>query len=669
MDKKKLWEQCVPVKVVQWDDLRDNDFMSKWALPKETAKKKEVEVVEDLSIDKLGTSLYIYNLFVRHHLDTVKEILQFTNEEWWHKGGVGQKCWPELERVLNTLREYRDQRFKDLPIDSPFWDVMISFDTPLTHIRLLNLMFSRRLEKAGLITIDDMLHCRTDRWENIRGIDKWHKRDYLADAMEFDWDIHHSMERRLHLAYEGHLSAAMTQALISLCDKGHETYQSLLDVLEANGYPKEEMLKDTLWQDKGGRKLMASLVLSTLEDQEFEGLPKEDLLAAFPDGLCDEKALDGLLQELQEKDEIFLERNLYFRRYLRIADFIAKRLDANTARCISYRLQGLNMEETGQQMGITKERVRQLQIKFIAKVPLVEEMRFMAQKVLYEGLSDEDFGYVFQLPVATVQFLTLFTDESFKSISIEMRREALKRVEADENLPQDLRERAKVRYEEIQKAEDIGKNVAAVSRSQLFQALLPQLAKDCITYEDLSDRYNAYVAAKYPDNKELLVTDKMYAGRIVNSIYVLTSSRKRLRYYPIPDHDYEKLFQALDLKQFEGLEISAKKLFLDHLDMMNAYDFRNYQELHNFLRKWQILEAQKEKKYLPDDISLNRVPTIYFGKTNRKKQVQRLIKKYHPTTKKELVHLVAREYGINPGSVVSGGWITGAGLGRARKAK
>ena len=74
MDKKEMWDQCVPVKVVQWDDLKDNDFMSKWAVPK-AAAKKEAEVVEDLSIDKLGTTLYIYNLFCRHRLDTVKDIL------------------------------------------------------------------------------------------------------------------------------------------------------------------------------------------------------------------------------------------------------------------------------------------------------------------------------------------------------------------------------------------------------------------------------------------------------------------------------------------------------------------------------------------------------------------------------------------------------------------
>lgn len=657
-----MWDQCVPVKVVQWDDLKDNDFMSKWALPKETAKKKEAEVVEDLSIDKLGTSLYIYNLFVRHHLDTVKEILQFTNEEWWHKGGVGQKCWPELERVLNILREYREKRFKDLPIDSPFWDVMISFDTPLTHIRMLNLTFSRRLEKAGLITIDDMLHCRSDRWENLRGIDKWHKRDYLADAMEFDWDIHHSMERRLHLDYEGHLSNDMTQSLISLCDHGHEPYQSLLDVLEANGYPAEEKIRDTLWQDKGGRQLMASLVFSTLEEQEFEGLPKEDLLAAFPERLRDEKALDGLLQELAENDEIFLERNLYFRRYLRLSDFITHRLDANTGRCISYRLQGRTLEETAHQMGITKERVRQLQGKVIAKVPLVEEMRYMDKKVLYEGLTDEDFSYVFQLPVATVSFLALFTDESARTLPKRIRRAALAQVEADESLPEDVRERAKKRKEELHLDVEIGAAVAPASRSKLFPTLIPELAKECISYNDLIDKYNAYVVSKFPNARKELLADEQYAIRVSTFFNVLTSSGKRLRYYPIADHDYAQFFYELNLKQFEGLEISTRKLFLDHLDLMNEYDIRNYQELHNLLKKWQLLEKDHEKKYLPADMVMVRTPTIRFGKTDRTKQVKILIEKYHPSKQEELVRLIAKEYGINPGSILANGWLKDTGF-------
>lgn len=659
VDKKEMWDQCVPVKVVQWDDLKDNDFMSKWAVPK-AAAKKEAEVVEDLSIDKLGTTLYIYNLFCRHRLDTVKDILAFTNEEWWHKGGVGQKCWPELERVLNTLREYRNVRFKDLPIDSPFWDVMISFDTPLTHIRLLPLNFSRRLEKAGVITLDDMLHLRSDSWDNMRGIDKWNKRDYLADAKGYDWDLHHSMERRLYLVYEGHLGEPWVQSLISLCDTSHVTYQTLLSVLQKTGYPRDEKIRDIFWSDAEGRKLMAARVLTALEEQEFDGLSEEELLASFPAGLGDAKALAGLLQELVDQNEIFMERNLYFRRYLAISDFIQSRFDGITRQSMECRLQGLTMGETGQKLGITKERVRQLQVKVMPKIPLVEEMRFMAQKVTYEGLTDDDFAYVFQVPEETAHFLSLFTDEETESAQKDLRLEALEQVATDDSLLENIRERAKERMENLPVKLEIKDEKAPKTKAKLFSSLLPQMAADYITYEELIQTYNQYISEKFPGKEKQLSVNEFFITKAAATLPdVLTSADKRLRFYPIEDHDYAPMFYELHLAQYEGLEISSKKIFVDHPDLMEEYDIRNYQELHNFFKKWQIIEKKQEKKYLPADMVMARVPTIRFGKTDRTKQVNRLIEKYHPSTQAELVRLITKEYGINSGSIFAYHWLDG----------
>lgn len=110
----------------------------------------------------------------------------------------------------------------------------------------------------------------------------------------------------------------------------------------------------------------------------------------------------------------------------------------------------MTLEATAQATGITRERVRQIQKRWLSPKLKVEEMRYLYFWEKYPALESSDVQYVLNLPDRTTRYLEMIEDTSMPDErEPSMRAEVLRRIALESELDADARQRAQVRAEEI----------------------------------------------------------------------------------------------------------------------------------------------------------------------------------------------------------------------------
>lgn len=656
MDTKTKIKGSIPIQVIDWDGLLDTGYAATADKRKESGKV--TRHIGDMPIESLIISNHLFNLFCRYGLKTVSDIVAFSDEEWREKGGIGVKSWPELKKLLDLLRDYMG---KDLTKEMPkakVWQSMAAFHTPLLQMKGLNDQISRQLHKAGIETLDDVFHCHPKDWQALKGVNQWRKKDYLEAASVFREDIRQSAERELMHHYEGKLEASDLRPLMDWADLTYTTYQTVLDLLQQEGYPTQiEAWRDMVCKNAETSKHMERCLLERLEEEEFDSLTLEDLESLFPVGLCQKDWLTDTMHRLEEEKKVGHHGDRYFRIYPSMYDFIEKETDGKYKYCVMSRLQGNSFEEIAKKMNITGERARQYLTRFLARVPLVEEMRYMAQKITWQGLSDADFAYLFELSDDTVHFLDYYMDETPGVLSRKERLSMLQSIQDDTNEPEQLRKRAAMRIEELRPVLHTEEGDIRLNRQALLRHVLHLYGKDSISGQELTDLYNGFVQEKLPKLAEKLHADVWYTEKLALTMETLASHGRRVRYYDVLSRQYDDLLKALQLEQYQNVEISSGKLFYDHPQVMADYDIRDHYELHNLLKKLQILEKEKGEHRLPPDMVCGRSPTLIFGHADRYRQVYDLLLRKGPMKRSEIAAEMKKEYGITSVNFISNGWL------------
>ena len=656
MDTKTKIKGSIPIHVIDWDGLLDTGYAA--TADKQKKSGKATRHIGDMPIERLIISNHLFNLFCRYGLKTVSDILAFSDEEWREKGGIGVKSWPELKKLLDLTRAYVG---KDLTKEMPkaqVWQSMVAFNTPLLQMKSLNDQISRQLHKAGIDTLDDVFHCHPKDWQNLKGVNRWRKKDYLEETSAFREDIRRSAERELMNRYEGKLEASDFRPLLAWADLTYTTYQTVLDLLQQEGYPTQiEAWRDMVCQNAETSKHMERCLLERLEEEEFESLPLEDLESLFPMGLCRKDWLTDTLHRLEEEKKVGHHGDRYFRIYPSMYDFIEKETDGKYKYCVMSRLQGNSFDDMAKEMKVTSERARQYMTRFLARVPLVEEMRYMAQKITWGGLSDADFAFIFELSDDTVRFLDYYMDETPGVVSRKERLSMLQSIQEDTNQTEQLRKRAAMRILEIRPALHTEEGDILLNRQALLRHVLHVYGKDGISVQELTNIYNGFLQEKLPKLAEKLYADVWYTEKLSLTMETLASHGRRIRYYDISSRQYDDLLKAFRLEQYQNVEITAGKLFYDYPQLMADYDIRNPYELHNLLKKLQIMEQEKGGHRLPPDMVCGRSPTLLFGHADRYRQVYELLLRKGPMTRPEIAEEMKKEYGIKTTNFISNGWL------------
>ncbi|WP_158097318.1 DNA-directed RNA polymerase subunit alpha C-terminal domain-containing protein [Flavonifractor sp. An92] len=302
---------------------------------------------------------------------------------------------------------------------------------------------------------------------------------------------------------------------------------------------------------------------------------------------------------------------------------------------LTERLHGRTLEDIGNELNVQRERIRQITDKALAQHPTLYEDRYAEVFQKYD-FSRDDFRLAFQENDTVFEYLKL----AYKAGDL-----PAEELMDDESFPIVFRRAGE--HIAYKNCVQIGSTIVPCRRDALCDYALRQYAVDDISFSSFVDKYHALLSnLSIEDNPKLIISGRGYENKLAASKNVLWKHGKCLRYYPILLYDYTNLLEALDLKQYTDVEISALKLFNEHAELMREYDIRDEYELHNLLKKICTEEAYPNVQFL-------RMPTIEFGNFNRDQQVMDLLLSCAPISKEDFAQRYEEEYGIKAGSVMA----------------
>ena len=302
---------------------------------------------------------------------------------------------------------------------------------------------------------------------------------------------------------------------------------------------------------------------------------------------------------------------------------------------LTERLHGRTLEDIGNELNVQRERIRQITDKALAQHPTLYEDRYAEVFQKYD-FSRDDFRLAFQENDTVFEYLKL----AYKAGDL-----PAEELMDDESFPIVFRRAGE--HIAYKNCVQIGSTIVPCRRDALCDYALRQYAVDDISFSSFVDKYHALLSnLSIEDNPKLIISGRGYENKLAASKNVLWKHGKCLRYYPILLYDYTNLLEALDLKQYTDVEISALKLFNEHAELMREYDIRDEYELHNLLKKICTEEAYP-------NVQFPRMPTIEFGNFNRDQQVMDLLLSCAPISKEDFAQRYEEEYGIKAGSVMA----------------
>lgn len=407
--------------------------------------------------------------------------------------------------------------------------------------------------------------------------------------------------------------------------KNKDKYKELCESTDIRGILDELLIQENII--KAISEYILSMILETRKGCSLSTIEEK-----IPDEIKQRKMVDEAIGILFDSKKIELFEGCYRAKLPGVIDWV-ETLKDNQKTAITLRLQGMTLEECGNAMGVTRERVRQITAKAIKNKPLLREDDFAYWYESY-AINQEAFSIIFNEPMETLRYLSMAYYHGEKKVE---------EMIDDINLTKSL-------YHGCQNY--IYRNSILLDgeyvqckRDLLCKKLAQKLCSDKdMSFDDFYQEYLQLLKNNDLDTNEKLLfpSDRAFAARLEDSKYVLMKYGRKFRFYPIEEIDVVEFVEALHLEQYVDLEISTLKIYSDYAEVMQEYDIADEYELHNLLKKtqevWNI-----GNKY---NLVFSRMPFILFGNADREKQTEHLLMQVAPISIEEYCQFYEMEYGV-----------------------
>ena len=283
--------------------------------------------------------------------------------------------------------------------------------------------------------------------------------------------------------------------------------------------------------------------------------------------------------------------------------------ESNASKIVRMRLNGLKLQEIGDSIGVTRERVRQICVREVHKVDLPIEDAFK-EPFQYFAIDKENFVYAFpEIDGHGYEYLHI----RYKRGKKELNPESLALYEGL------WKERLVLLSEKMRK--DFERK--SLTSTKIVVRVLIGSSEKSISMDELMSKYYAYLKDNhYPDDsKKYQINDKTLTNHLRNAKSVVYDRSNKVRFCA-PDIDALKA--GIDFERYRGLVISSELIFKDYRELMDEQDIRDGHELFYVLKNNQgILDENM-------DVYFRRVPSIVFDHAKEDDQAVRFLKEYSP---------------------------------------
>jgi hypothetical protein len=406
--------------------------------------------------------------------------------------------------------------------------------------------------------------------------------------------------------------------------------------ISENDYISENIMS-ILWKDSYGKQKWLKYLINQISKNTY-GMKEDTLWENIHIFLKDKKIYKKTIEYLYESEMI---KNLYDDRfvfnYKSIKEEIYKYLKENEAEILLKRISGKTLEEIGEILNLTRERIRQIESRSLKKLYLEKfKEDFFLEIFLKYDVSREAFLSILK-EEETYNYLNLRYKDELNQVK--NTRRPIQEILEDEDIPIIIRRN----FEKFiyKKYITYGKERILFGRASFIDYLIKHFANEEISYDNFKEMYYMFLNdLGYEEEENLKILDRSYENRIRDSMNILWKPGKKFRYYNILGYNFKELLETLNLNQYENEEYSTLKFFRMYPDLMEIYDIHDEYELHNLLKK-----ICTEDKY--PQIKFNRMPSIEFGKADREQQVKELLSLLSPISKQEFIKEYEDFYGVD----------------------
>ena len=290
------------------------------------------------------------------------------------------------------------------------------------------------------------------------------------------------------------------------------------------------------------------------------------------------------------------------------------------------RLSGKTLEDIGKDLNVTKQMISQLLSKAIRNRPKIEEDKY---KKYYENydLTESQFCNIFNVPKEVYNFFKMEVNHGIGTFDEFMKTEEL----SDE-------ERYRIKSSLLGENEVIvGGETINLRKNELINFLLKTREPAKTKIEVFTKRYNEFVIESLPSFATKLISDtRTIAGMLERSDFVIMCNDSSFRYYDYRLFNYEKLFEAINLNQYENVVISSKKFFTDYSRLIKTVEIQNQYELHYLLRRYYSKD---------ENFNFTRMPMIEIGNISKDEFVLNEIEKKSPILIRDFLKYFAENFG------------------------
>lgn len=544
-----------------------------------------------------------------------------------------------------------------------------SYDISIEKMELSRRAFNW-LMRAGIQNLSAILRLNSEDFLRIRNLGKKSMEEILNAALQYVWSNNRSLKKWIGAGAANHDASAFgkqsengVKLLEALLNCEHLRYVHDIAAQYGAALSKQQNSEFVqkmfaLWRDMPAsseeiqafgavffdspvyESMIHTQILQLVNASQCYGMTKEEIAEKMPDERT-KVQLKEMLEALLQSGELRCIKGRFVPNCMTLQEWLDQNQEDKKTVCLKKRLQGLTLQQVAEEMGITRERVRQICAGMLRKLKksgiVLYEERYV---LLYEKyhISAEEIRIIFSEPVITTEYLKCF----YKNGNL-----PLEAALEDEALPQDMRNKIAEYLAETDETITLDGEKYPLERQALMEYVLKKYCGDTLSVDEYVDVYNAFLREQGIDDAKLRISEENYRyfeTRLANSHKLLWGLNRRMRYYDIDGKDYANLLQTLALGAYLNIEISTRLLMNLHPELMVQYDIRDEYELHNLLKK---IHAESENSTL----EFVRMPMLHFGDFDRDTFVLEVLIDCAPCDKDTLVKEIEKRTGVLPETI------------------
>lgn len=607
------------------------------------------------TIDVLGLSTRSHNALRRAKIVTIQDLLNFSGEDMGNIKFLGQKSLSEILAVIDNLQSetivIESGKISQLHQSTQSFiglDGKKYYDMALEKLDLSVRAFNC-LKNAGVNHFSELILKTSADLIDIPNMGKGTLGELLqvqantklspCDELEDDF-THESVCHALFMQLNEKINVnapKIFNVITPICKK---YLDENIDIQDTFNCLNDKVFMQSIYESDYIQEILKTYILNILENHIY-GCSQDSISENMPTYFDNSNLIEKIIEYLTSHNKIELFNNdSYIISHSSFVEGAKELLSEKEYKVLIQRTENKTLEEIGQEIDVTRERIRQIEAKSIRKLNkngarFKEDIFSNIFQKYY--ITSEDFLVAFK-NTQTHYYLSLrYTSKDSKL--------PLEQILEDKAVPP-IFKRAfeKAIYKNFVQ---IGKEYVPCTRPDISNYVLRTFATEGITFDEFSELYYSTLEdiGKESDTK-LSVMDRGYENRVAASKIVLWKFKKRFRYYNMEQYDFAELLSTLKLGSYLNVEYSALKFLRLYPEVMHVYDIRDEYELHNLLKK-----ICSKEDY--PSLTFNRMPNIEFGVGDRDNQVMELLLSLSPISNDDLAKEYESEYGVVASTVLA----------------